>query len=100
MREPGGFRQPEPHTAGEDIPVDGRGLHHCRNDAGSRVSRFGFTRQRIEERRRIACCKCFLCQLRLVFTTDAGILKKLRFLGTMRIANPVEFIVEDSNDNG
>ena len=28
-------------------------------------------------------------------TTDKGILKKLRQLGTMRIANPIDFVMED-----
>ena len=42
----------------------------------------------------------FLANCDWFFTTDSGILKKLRFVGAMRIANPVEFIVEDTNDNG
>ena len=28
-------------------------------------------------------------------TTDKGILKKLRQLGPMRIANPIDFVMED-----
>ena len=33
------------------------------------------------------------------FTTDNGILKKLREVGGVRIANPVEFMVQGGNDN-
>ena len=29
-------------------------------------------------------------------TTDKGILKKLRLLGAMRVANPIDFVMEDS----
>ena len=36
----------------------------------------------------VAGCDWFL-------TTDKGILKKLQRLGTMRIANPIDFVMED-----
>jgi len=32
-------------------------------------------------------------------TTDKGILKKVRELGTLRVANPVEFMVTERNDD-
>ena len=32
------------------------------------------------------------------FTTDKGILKKVRRLGEMRVANPIEFAMEDDDD--
>ena len=30
-----------------------------------------------------------------LLTTDKGILKKVRELGTMKVANPVDFVMED-----
>ena len=33
-----------------------------------------------------------------LFTTDKGILKKVQRLGEMRVANPIEFAMEDDND--
>lgn len=32
------------------------------------------------------------------FTTDKGILKKVQRLGEMRVANPIEFAMEDDDD--
>jgi len=40
----------------------------------------------------VACAEASECDWFL--TTDKGILKKLRMLGTMRLANPIEFVME------
>ena len=41
----------------------------------------------------IACAEAVSCDWFL--TTDKGITKKLHMLGGMRIANPLDFIMED-----
>jgi len=41
----------------------------------------------------IACAEAAGCDWFL--TTDKGIFKKLRVLGAMRLANPIEFVMED-----
>ena len=43
----------------------------------------------------LACAEAASCDWFL--TTDRGITKKLRVLGGMRIANPVEFVLEDQS---
>lgn len=45
----------------------------------------------------IACAQAVDCDW--FFTTDIGILKKVRQCGLTRIANPVEFVVEDEDEN-
>ena len=45
----------------------------------------------------VACAEAAGCDW--FFTTDKPLLKKLRQYGGMRIANPMEFLVEDENDD-
>ena len=40
----------------------------------------------------LACAECAFCDW--FFTVDMGILKKVRTIGSMRVANPVDFVLE------
>ena len=57
---------------------------------GEEIERFGV---RAMDAIHIACAEAGSCDWFL--TTDKGITKKLQSLGGMRIANPVEFVMED-----
>ncbi len=57
---------------------------------GEEIGRFGI---KAMDALHIACAEAAFCDWFL--TTDRGILKKLQTLGGMRIANPVDFVMED-----
>jgi len=57
---------------------------------GEEIERFGV---KAMDAIHIACAEAASCDWFL--TTDKGITKKLQTLGGMRIANPVEFVMED-----
>ena len=57
---------------------------------GEEIERFGV---KAMDAIHIACAEAASCDWFL--TTDKGITRKLQALGVMRIANPVEFVMED-----
>ena len=59
-------------------------------DRGEEIERMGI---KAMDALHIASAEAAECDWFL--TTDKGILKKLRQLGTMRIANPIDFVMED-----
>ena len=59
---------------------------------GEEIERYGI---KAMDALHLACAEAASCDWFL--TTDRGITKKLHVLGGMRIANPVEFVLEDQS---
>ena len=65
-------------------------MNACMVERGAEIQTFGVKRL---DALHLASAESVGCDWFL--TTDKGILKKLRNLGQMRIANPVDFVMED-----
>jgi len=59
-------------------------------DRGEEIERYGI---KAMDAIHIACAEASGCDWFL--TTDKGILKKLRLLGSLRLANPIDFVMEE-----
>ena len=76
---------PWKYNAVETVAVDDAVISR-----GEEIERFGV---KAMDAIHIACAEAASCDWFL--TTDKGITRKLQALGVMRIANPVEFVMED-----
>ena len=63
-----------------------------RNSRGSEIMSFGVKKK---DALHLACAERAECDWFL--TTDRGILKKIRNLGEMRVANPVDYVMEEQS---
>ena len=78
---------PWKNNAVEMVPVDDALI--CR---GEEIERYGL---KAMDAIHVACAEAASCDWFL--TTDRGITKKLHAIGGMRIANPVDFVMEDQS---
>lgn len=79
--------EPWKSNAVQMVPVDDALI--CR---GEEIERYGL---KAMDAIHVACAEAASCDWFL--TTDRGITKKLHELGGMRIANPVDFVMEDQS---